>query len=366
MRFRPEPAYQHGQAGRTAVVLVNLGSPDEPTAAATRRYLKEFLSDPRVVEIPKAIWWLILNGIILNVRPAKSAAKYASIWAPEGSPLKVGTAQLANGLNEALQAEGFDVDVVHAMRYGQPSVASVLDEVRSRGAQRVLVVPLYPQYAAATTASVFDAVAQWSLKARAVPEFRFVHRYGDRPSHIQALARSVRRHWAEHGQAERLVMSFHGLPERSLYLGDPYHCECLKTGRLLAEALGLSRDQVLVTFQSRFGKAKWLQPYTEPSLIALAQQGLRSVDVMCPGFAVDCLETLEEINQEAHEAFLHHGGERFQYIPCLNATDDGVSAMTDLVRNHLQGWPVSRQQTESARDGARAQATLARARGAAQ
>jgi len=365
MRFRPEPAYQHGQAGRTAVVLVNLGSPDEPTAAATRRYLKEFLSDPRVVEIPKAIWWLILNGIILNVRPAKSAAKYASIWGPEGSPLKVGTAKLAQGLEQMLRAEGFDVDIAHAMRYGQPSVASVLDELRSQGAQRVLVVPLYPQYAAATTASVFDAVAQWSLKARAVPEFRFVHRYGDRPGYIQALARSVRQHWATQGQAERLVMSFHGLPERSLHLGDPYHCECLKTGRLLAEALGLSREQVLVTFQSRFGKAKWLQPYTEPSLIALAQQGLRSVDVVCPGFAIDCLETLEEIDQEAREAFLHHGGERFHYIPCLNEADDGVTVIADLVRTHLQGWPVSREETESSQVAARGQLALAKSRGAA-
>ena len=364
MRFRPEPAYTHGTANRTAVVLVNLGSPDEPTAAATRRYLQEFLSDPRVVEIPRAIWWLILNGIILNVRPAKSAAKYASIWQPEGSPLKVGTRQLALSLGQRLQAEGLDVDVVDAMRYGQPSVASVMDDLRQRGAQRILVVPLYPQYAAATTASVFDAVAGWALGSRAVPEFRFVHRYGDRPGYIEALARSVRQHWAANGQAERLVMSFHGLPERSLHLGDPYHCECLKTGRLLTEALGLSRGQVLVTFQSRFGKAKWLQPYTEPSLIALAQQGVRSVDLICPGFAVDCLETLEEIDQEAREAFLHHGGERFHYIPCLNASDDGVAVIADLVQTHLQGWPVSAQQTQAARASAEIQAALAQARGA--
>ena len=364
MPFRPEPSYRHGTSARTAVVLVNLGSPDAPTPSATRSYLKEFLSDPRVVEIPKAVWWLILNGIILNLRPKKSAAKYASIWTPEGSPLKVGTQALTAGVQGALKARGIDVDVAWAMRYGNPGVPEVMEALRANGTQRVLVLPLYPQYAAATTASVFDAFANWALKSRSVPEFRFVHRYHDRPNYIQALAASVRQHWDLQGRAQKLVMSFHGLPERSLHLGDPYHCECLKTGRLLSEALGLRPEEVVVTFQSRFGKARWLQPYTEPTLVKMAEGGVSSVDLICPGFSVDCLETLEEIDQEARQAFLTHGGERFSYIPCLNASQAAIDMTTDLVIQHLQGWPVQAEEVARLRTLAEPQATLARAAGA--
>lgn len=341
MSFRPEPPYSHGRAPKTAVLLVNLGSPDEPTAAATRRYLAEFLSDPRVVEIPKFVWWLVLHGIILNTRPAKSAAKYATVWTPEGSPLVSGTKRLAKGVQHSLNDRGHDVWVKVAMRYGNPSIEQALDELRAEGATRVLVLPLYPQYAAATTASVWDGVARWSSKARQLPEFRFVNRYGDDPSIVQALADSVRRHWHVHGRAEKLVMSFHGLPERSLHLGDPYHCECHKAARLLAEALELPKSAWQVTFQSRFGKAQWLRPYTEPTLKGLAAAGVKSVDVICPGFAVDCLETLEEIAQEAREAFLEAGGERFRYIPCLNDNDVAVQAMTQISLQHLQGWPTA-------------------------
>jgi ferrochelatase len=338
--FRTEPDYQHGSAPRTAVLLVNLGSPDEPTAAATRRYLKEFLSDPRVVEIPRALWWLILNGVVLRTRPAQSAAKYASVWMPEGSPLVVGTRRLAIQLQGWLGEAGLPVLVEPAMRYGNPSVASALDKLRAQGATRVLVLPLYPQYSATTTASVFDAVAKWALQARHVPEWRFINRYGDAPEHIEALARSVREHWQAEGRSPMLVMSFHGLPERYLHMGDPYHCECHKTARLLAEALQLAREEYRVTFQSRFGKAQWLRPYTEPTLQELARAGHRRVDVICPGFAVDCLETLEEIDQEAREAYLAAGGEQFHYIPCLNDRPDGVRALRQLVQQHLAGWPV--------------------------
>jgi ferrochelatase len=344
MPFRPEPSYAHGSTSRTAVLLVNLGSPDQPTAAATRRYLAEFLSDPRVVEIPRAVWWLVLHGIILNTRPAKSAAKYATVWTPQGSPLVSGTQQLADRLHQSLTAQGHDVLVKTAMRYGNPSLPKALDELRVQGATRVLVLPLYPQYAAATTASVWDSVAQWSAKARQLPEFRFVNRYGDEPALIQALAHSVRRHWEANGRADKLVMSFHGLPERSLHLGDPYHCECHKAARLLAEALELPKDAWQVTFQSRFGKAQWLRPYTEPTLKELAASGVQSVDVICPGFAVDCLETLEEIAQEARDAFLEAGGKTFRYIPCLNDDDDAVQAMVTLTLRHLQGWPTSPSQ----------------------
>jgi ferrochelatase len=340
MPFRPEPAYSHGSPARTAVLLVNLGSPDEPTAPATRRYLAEFLSDPRVVEIPRFVWWLVLNGIILNTRPAKSAAKYATIWTPEGSPLVAGTARLEKLLRGHLGERGLPVLVRHAMRYGNPSVASALDALRSEGATRVLVLPLYPQYAAATTASVWDAVALWARRARQLPEFRFINRYGDDALHIHALAQSVRAYWQREGRGRMLVMSFHGLPERSLHLGDPYHCECHKTARLLAEALGLGKEEYRVTFQSRFGKAQWLRPYTEPTLKELAAAGIDRVDVVCPGFAVDCLETLEEIAQEARDAFVAAGGREFHYIPCLNDDADGVRALVAVVERHLAGWPV--------------------------
>ncbi|MEY3273402.1 MAG: hypothetical protein RLZZ341_2303 [Pseudomonadota bacterium] len=340
MTLRPEPPFRHGTPSRTGLLLVNLGSPAEPTAAATRRYLAEFLADPRVVEIPRLVWWPILHGIILRVRPARSAAKYASIWMPEGSPLAVWTQRLAQGLREAFDSAGDDVLVQHAMRYGAPGVAEGLDALRAAGASRVLVLPLYPQYASATTASIWDAVARWSSQARYLPEFRFVNRYGDEPAYIESLAQSVRAHWAAAGRGRMLVMTFHGLPERSLKLGDPYHCECHKTARLLAEALGLDRAEYRVTFQSRFGRAQWLRPYTEPALQEMAAGGLERVDVICPGFPVDCLETLEEIAMEAREAFLQAGGREFHYIPCLNASPAAVAAIAAVARRHLQGWPL--------------------------
>ena len=347
MSFRPEPAYRHGgdgghvghgQPAQTAVLLVNLGTPDAPTAPALRRYLAEFLSDPRVVEIPRLVWWPILHGIILRTRPAKSAAKYASVWMEDGSPLAVWTRRQTEAVAAALAANGQRVLVRHAMRYGNPGLSAVLDELRAAGATRVLVLPLYPQYAAATTASVGDKVMQWAQRSRRVPEFRFVGEYHDDPAYIDALAQSLRTHWQAHGRASKLVLSFHGLPERSLHLGDPYHCQCHKTARLLAERLELSPSEVMVTFQSRFGKAKWLGPYTEPTLRALAAQGLKSVDVMCPGFVADCLETLEEIGHEVRAAFLEAGGEDFRYVPCLNDDPAWVAALTGLVERHLQGW----------------------------
>ena len=338
MTLRAEPAYRHGTPARTGVLLVNLGSPAAPTAAATRRYLAEFLSDPRVVEIPRIAWWPILHGIILRVRPARSAAKYASIWMPEGSPLAVWTQRLAEGVRASLAQVSPQLLVAHAMRYGEPGVAAGLDALRAQGATRILVLPLYPQYASATTASIWDAVAAWSRQARYLPEFRFVNRYGDEPGYIASLAASVRAHWDSAGRSRMLVMTFHGLPQRSLDLGDPYHCECLKTARLLAQALELKPDEYKVTFQSRFGRAQWLRPYTEPTLQELAAGGLERVDVICPGFPVDCLETLEEIAMEAREAFTEAGGREFHYIPCLNDSQPGVQAIGDVALRHLQGW----------------------------
>jgi len=338
MSFRAEPTQRHGGAARTAVLLVNLGTPDAPTPAALRRYLAEFLSDPRVVEIPRLVWWPILHGIILRTRPARSAAKYAGIWLHEGSPLAVWTGKQATLLQGYLGERGHRVEVRPAMRYGQPSLASTLDALRADGVTRVLVLPLYPQYAAATTASVSDAVLQWASRARRVPELRFVAEYHDDPGYIAALAERVTEHWRVHGRGERLVLSFHGVPQRSLQLGDPYHCQCHKTARLLGEKLGLAPPQLLVTFQSRFGKAKWLQPYTEPTLRQLAASGVKRVDVMCPGFTADCLETLEEIDQESRAAFLAAGGEAFEYIPCVNDQPAWLRALTGIAERHLQGW----------------------------
>ncbi|MBP6394659.1 MAG: ferrochelatase [Giesbergeria sp.] len=340
MSFLPEPPYVHGQAARTAILLCNLGTPDAPTAPALRRYLGQFLSDHRVVEIPKPIWWLILHGIILRTRPAKSAAKYASIWTPEGSPLAMWTSKQAKLLRGWLGEAGSNVLVRHAMRYGNPSIASQLDALKAEGATRILVLPLYPQYSATTTASVFDAVYSWAARTRNVPELRFVNHYHDDPGYIDALARTVQTHWKHHGPPDKLVMSFHGVPERTLQLGDPYHCESHKTARLLAERLGLQKDDWQLTFQSRFGKAKWLQPYTEPTLIEMAKAGVGRVDVICPGFTGDCLETLEEINQEAREAFLHAGGKEFHYIACLNDSTPWITALSHIAQQHLSGWPV--------------------------
>ena len=340
MSYAPEPPYKHGNAARVGVLLINLGTPAAPTAAALRRYLAEFLSDPRVVEIPRLPWWLILHGVILRVRPAKSARKYAAIWTPDGSPLAVWTARQAKMLFGYLGQSGHALLVRHAMRYGQPSIAAEMDALRAAGATRVLVLPLYPQYSGATSASVFDAVAAWGRRARWVPELRFVQQYHDDPGYIAALAAQVQSHWQREGRGRMLLMSFHGVPERTLHLGDPYHCHCQATARLLAQRLGLAAHEYRVTFQSRFGKAKWLQPYTEPTLQQLAREGFEHVDVICPGFVADCLETLEEINQEAREAFMAAGGKTFKYIDCLNDRHEWIDALRGIALRHLQGWPT--------------------------
>lgn len=362
MAFKPEPPYPHGQAPSTAILLCNLGTPDAPTPAALRRYLAEFLGDPRVVEIPKALWWLILHGIILRLRPAKSAAKYATVWTPEGSPLKVWTDKQAQRLQEWLQAQGHHVTVRYAMRYGNPAIPAQLDALKAHGVTRVLVLPAYPQYSGTTTASVSDAVYHWAGKVRTLPELRFVNRYHDDAGYIGALARRVSTYWQEHGRPDQLVLSFHGVPERTLHLGDPYHCECLKTARLLTQELGLAKDQYRVTFQSRFGKAKWLEPYTEPTLIQLAQSGVKRVDVACPGFTSDCLETLEEIAQEARAAFLRAGGQDFRYIPCLNDSPEWIAALGRLGEQHLGGWPTRQAPDIAALAASRAAALAAGAK----
>ena len=355
--FQQEPEFTHGQPPRVAILLCNLGTPDAPTASAVRRYLAEFLRDQRVVEIPRLVWLPLLYGVILPLRAAKSAAKYASIWTPDGSPLKLWTERQAKRLQGKLGEQGHRVQVAYGMRYGQPSIASQLDALKAAGATRILVLPAYPQYSGTTTASLIDAVSAWSARIRNLPELRFVNRYHDDRGYVQALARRIEAHWREHGRPDHLVMSFHGVPRRTLELGDPYHCECHKPARLLAAHLMLADGQYTVSFQSRFGKAKWLEPYTEPTLVELARKGTARVDVVCPGFTSDCLETLEEIDQEARHAFIEAGGRAFHYIPCLNDDTAWIAALAGVAERHLAGWPSRELPDAEALEATRLRAT---------
>ncbi|MDB5755233.1 MAG: ferrochelatase [Massilia sp.] len=341
MSFRKEPPFSHGTVARSAIVLVNLGTPDEPTAGAVRRYLKEFLSDPRVVEIPRLLWWMILHLIILPFRSGKSAAKYASIWTRDGSPLKVHTQKQAMLLRGALGERGHDaLRVTMAMRYGSPSLPEVLDKLRAEHCERVVILPAYPQYSGTTTGSIYDAVFAFYRQVRNVPELRMVKHYHDHEGYIDALHDSVLACWEANGRGQKLVMSFHGVPKRTLLRGDPYFCECHKTARLLAAKLRLAPEQYVVTFQSRFGKAEWLQPYTAPTVKQLARDGVERVDVICPGFTSDCLETLEEIAMEAKHDFEQAGGKQFHYIPCLNEEPAWITGLAEIAEEHLIGWPT--------------------------
>ena len=340
MTYSTEPTYTHGTPEKCAVLLFNLGTPDAPTAQAVKPYLREFLSDPRVVEIPKIVWWFILNGIILNTRPKKSAAKYASIWMPEGSPLKVHTERQTSLLQDYLEehTQGMPLVVDYAMRYGNPSIPSVLDKLKKQNCQRILLVPMYPQYAASATGTAWDVICSELTKQRNMPALRTIKHFHDNPGYIAATVQNIRDYWTLHGRPDKLVMSFHGLPQFTLEKGDPYHCECQKSGRLIAEALQLNAEQYAVCFQSRFGRAEWIQPYTTSILKELGIKKTKRVDVVCPGFVADCLETLEEIAMEGKEDFKHAGGGEYHYIPCLNERPDWIHALADLVLDNLHGW----------------------------
>lgn len=336
------PDYQHGDRRKIGVLLVNLGTPEKPEKNAVRRYLKEFLSDPRVVEFkgPRWLWWLILNGVILNTRPKKSAAAYASVWdelgAGTGSPLMAVSERQTVALQNHFQNdEDFIIEL--AMRYGQPSVASGLKKLQRQGAEHIVILPLYPQYSATTTASIFDAVTTELQQWRMIPSMRFINSYHDHPLYIDALATQVKNHWQQHGRSF-LLMSFHGIPQRYLHNGDPYHCMCLKAGRLLAEKLQLKEDDYRVSFQSIFGREEWLKPYTEATLKSLPKDGVKHVQVICPGFAADCLETLEEIAVENRDYFMAAGGEEYSYIPALNDSPAHIELLADLIKTHSQGW----------------------------
>lgn len=337
--YTPEPPYTHGSQAKVGILLANLGTPEAPTAQALRPYLQQFLMDRRVVEIPRFIWCWILHCIILVFRPKKSAEKYASIWTSAGSPLMVYAQQQKKLLQDTLaQTINSPFAVELGMTYGNPSMKSAIEALKAQGCDRILVFPLYPQYAASSTAAALDAVWRVLLKMRNVPAIRTLKHYHDHPAYIQALAAQVRAHWQQHGQPDKLVLSFHGVPKFHLLKGDPYHCECHKTGRLLAEALGLNKDQYQIAFQSRFGRQEWLQPYLANTLEALGKQGTKRIDVMCPGFSSDCLETLEEIAMEGKHIFQHAGGGEYHYIPALNAQPAWIAAMREIALENLQGW----------------------------
>ena len=339
-RYAPEPPFSHGTQARIGVLLVNLGTPEAPTPAAVRTYLREFLSDPRVVEIPRVLWWPILNLFVLTTRPKASAQRYAQIWMSEGSPLRVHTERQVTLLRGYLgeRARELPLAVDYAMRYGRPSIADRLREMKAQHCDRILLVPLYPQYSASATATTFDAAFGCLGGMRNQPAMRTVRSFCDHPGYIAALAQNVRDYWMKHQKPDVLVVSFHGVPRATLDKGDPYHCECQQTGRLLAEALGLKQQQYRITFQSRFGRAQWLKPYTADALTELGRQKAGRVDVVCPGFVSDCLETLEEIAIEGKSLFLSAGGRDFHAIPCLNERNDWIHALADIVLSNLLGW----------------------------
>lgn len=334
MKFKGQTNYDHkGTKPKKGVLLINLGTPDEPTPKALRRYLKEFLSDHRVVEIPRLIWMAILHLFILPLRPKNSAKLYASVWTDEGSPLmaitRKQTHKLQKSLNEKYGEDQFPVAM--GMRYGNPSIKKALAELADKNVRDITVLPLYPQYCAATTGSTFDAIAKELTNYRWVPSLRFINGYHQSSSYIEAISQTIRDYINVSGMPERLIFSYHGTPKRYLEQGDPYFCFCMQTTRLVTESLQLDELNVITSFQSRFGKAEWLQPYTEEKLKALPREGVKHVAVICPGFSSDCLETIEEIEVENKEYFIEAGGEQYDYIPCLNDSDAHIEMMRALV-----------------------------------
>jgi len=362
-RFTSLEGFTHDGLPAVGVLLTNLGTPQAPTAAALRPYLREFLSDPRVVELPRPLWWLILNLFVLPLRPRRSARLYRKVWTAEGSPLLAISRRQAAALEASLRRDvGPPLYVALGMRYGRPSIAAALGELRERGCDRFLVLPLYPQYAAATTGSTFHAVAAELCRWRRVPALRLVDGYHDDEGYIAALAASLDEAWADGGPPERLLFSYHGIPERYFAAGDPYHCLCQKTTRLVVERLGFPPERAQTAFQSRFGREEWIKPYTDETLRRWGEEKVASVDVICPGFAADCLETLEEIAMLNREVFTASGGGRYRYVPALNQRPDHVAALAALCRRHLGGWAVPRESWDEAQACDEAQASLRRAR----
>lgn len=361
-RFRGETDYQHGEIPAFGVLLTNLGTPAAPTAAALRPYLKQFLSDPRVIDLPRWKWYPILYLFVLTRRPAKSAEAYEQIWTDDGSPLLVYSRKQAEGLEQTLRSRfGGPIHVALGMRYGEPSIENALRELEAKSCRRIIHLPLYPQYSATTTASNVDEFHDCLRKRKWIPEFRNVMSYTDNPGYIEALVASIREHWEEHGRGKKLLFSFHGIPQRYYDDGDFYPCQCQKTARLVTEALGLSPDDYKVCFQSRFGREPWIQPYTDKTLEAWGNEKLETVDVICPGFSADCVETLEEIAMENREIFEEAGGGTLRYIPALNDRPDHIETLADVVAREAAGWltPKAEYDSEAIAQCAHARAKLA-------
>lgn len=337
MRYQGQTEYDHkGESPRKGVLLCNLGTPDAPKTPELRRYLKQFLSDPRVVEVPRLIWWIILNLVILRLRPRNSAKLYKSVWTEGGSPLLVNSQAQVDGVQKILDIKYHgQVPVVLGMRYGNPSIESAIKQLTELNVRNITVLPLYPQYSGATTGSTFDAIADVFKKTRWVPQLQFIGGYHQSPLFIDALSSSIRKQFKAHGVPDKLIMSYHGTPQSYLKKGDPYHCLCHQTTRLVAENMGLDESKVMTTFQSRFGREPWLQPYTDKTLESMPSQGIKHLAVMCPGFSSDCLETIEEINMEARETFIEAGGETFHYIPCLNDDQEHINALASIADRYL-------------------------------
>ena len=340
MKYFGEKNYEHGSEDKTGVLITNLGTPDAPNAKSLKVYLNQFLSDPRVIEIPKILWQIILKGIILQIRPRKSAANYKKIWTDSGSPLLAISKKQLDGVKKIISDKHPNVEFALGMRYGNPSIESALKDLQSKQVRRLLVLPLYPQYCAATTGSTFDEVTNILQKWRWVPELRFINQYFEEEKYIEALVSSIEDFWGKNKKPQKILFSYHGIPKRYLTNGDPYHCFCLKTTRLVKEKMNLSDDEIMTTFQSRFGREEWLKPYTAETLKELPNKGIKDIHIISPGFSADCLETLEELEEENREYFIESGGEKYKYIPCLNDNKEHLNFISHLIYKNIQGWNI--------------------------
>ena len=340
VKYIGEKDYEHGSKEKIGVLITNLGTPDAPNKKELKVYLNQFLSDPRVIELPKFLWQIILKLVILQIRPSKSAEAYKQIWTDKGSPLLDIANRQLNKIQSSFSSKNENIVFEVGMRYGNPSIPDALLKLQKKQVRRLLVLPMYPQYCAATTGSTFDEVTNELQKWRWIPEMRFINQYFEEKNYIEALSNSIKSFWKKNPKPQKIVFSYHGIPKRYLTNGDPYHCFCLKTTRLVKENMGLSDDEIMTTFQSRFGREEWLKPYTSETLKELPKQGIKNIHIISPGFSSDCLETLEELEEENKEYFMESGGENYHYIPCLNDHDDHIDVFVNLIKKHTQGWPL--------------------------
>ena len=340
VKYIGEKDYEHGSKEKIGVLITNLGTPDAPNKKQLKVYLNQFLSDPRVIELPKILWQIILKLVILQIRPSKSAEAYKQIWTDKGSPLLDIANRQLNKIQSSFSSKNENIVFEVGMRYGNPSIPDALLKLQKKQVRRLLVLPMYPQYCAATTGSTFDEVTNVLQKWRWIPEMRFINQYFEEKNYIEALSNSIKSFWKKTSKPQKIIFSYHGIPKRYLTNGDPYHCFCLKTTRLVKEYMGLSDDEIMTTFQSRFGREEWLKPYTSETLKELPKQGIKNIHIISPGFSSDCLETLEELEEENKEYFMESGGENYHYIPCLNDHDDHIDVFVNLIKKHIQGWPL--------------------------